>query len=103
MHVELEDFEMQEAQGSDNNIAELEAFAWQGVDLKDVEQEVVSYRESVAEVPNQIGFAKLPNKVKVGKALAQQADGLKKLSEYEAAAAEASGLKPLWEEQDADR
>jgi hypothetical protein len=44
---------------------------------------VSSYRESVAEVPNQIGFAKLPNKVKVGKALAQQADGLKKLSEYE--------------------
>ena len=52
-------------------------------DLKDVEQEVVSYRESVAEVPNQICFAMSPNKVKVGKALAQQADGLQKLSKYE--------------------
>ncbi len=50
------------------------------IDLKDVSQEVVSYRESVAEVPNQICFAKSPNKVKVGKALAQQVDGLKKLS-----------------------
>ncbi len=45
--------------------------------------EVVSYRESVAEVPNQICFAKSPIKVKVGQALAQQVDGFKKLSKYE--------------------
>ncbi len=49
---------------------------------------VVSYRETVADAPNHIGWAKSPNnvwsvaksKVKVGQGLPKRVDGLKKLS-----------------------
>ena len=42
--------------------------------------DVSSYRDSVAEMPNQFGFVELPIKVKGGKALAQQAEGVTQLS-----------------------